>query len=164
MLLTAKFEDKIHEICSDIQIRKNIHLSLSDFDGGIISDSKKFLHTFSGFTKPNEESWFIIEAIYQIRNILIHGNGDIKKSKIGSMKKLKFLQEKNVGVFICNEKSMDLIWRGKNFNVKFNEKIPSHIAITADFCNYALEEMYSLFLQMKNEHLNLVKGLRLVKN
>lgn len=142
MVLMSAFEDSSNEICEGISLIKKIPLGRNDISGGLIKSFRKFLDTFSNFVRPDDEKWSTVEAIYQVRNILIHGGGDINKSNIGSMKKIKYLADKKVGLFLTHD---------------------NRIILTMDFCQFALKSIENFFEELRTEHSNLLKGLRIIK-
>jgi hypothetical protein len=118
MLLFSKFEDWIEIICNAIQERRKIPVSRSDLTGGIISSFRKYIKIFGGFKKPDDNEWAVIDALYDVRNILVHGGGYIERANKGSKKGINLLKHMNSGIHIENrneyEKQMEKIISNNN--------------------------------------------------
>ena len=168
MALFSAFETSIDDICEDIKKRNNVSLRRNDLTGGLITSFKKYLNCFSGFTKPNSDKWNILESIYQVRNIIVHGDGNIKKSKTGSMKKIRFLEDKKVGLYLAPVNHENAVWKYPEdmkeikHSPLFYKEPKECIAITANFCDFSLNQISDFVKDLKDEHLKLAKGLRIV--
>ncbi|HAX99624.1 MAG TPA: hypothetical protein DCY12_12250 [Candidatus Atribacteria bacterium] len=178
--LVSHLEVGLENICDDISKRKKIELSRRDLTGSVIVASKKYLSIFGGFKKPSPEIWSQIEAIYDVRNVIVHAGGDIDKSNLGSNKTLKYLERMNIGLFLHSNEAKYHFWRignikdlkadllgsdqitstksSKNKNVK-----AKYVVISANFCEFAWKSIFNFFGLLNDEHKNLAEGLRIVK-
>ena len=102
MLLFSKFEDWIEDICNSIQEKRKIPISRSDLTGNIIKSFRKYIKVFGGVTKPDANKWAVINALYQVRNILVHGGWCIERANDGNRKGVDLLIHKNSGIHTIN--------------------------------------------------------------
>jgi hypothetical protein len=179
LALSAIFESSCDEICDDIAKRRKIEISRKDLSGGMITSFKKYLETFGGVSCPNSQIWGIVDAIYLLRNVIIHGNGDISKTRLGSMRLINFLERLNVGFSLGPPNSINLSWSFKtpeinesnHFDGPQKRTLPARpepteksvVSFTADFCDFALKSFSDLFKILEKEHLKLAGFPRIVK-
>lgn len=102
MLLFSKFEDWIDIICDAIQENRKIPISRSDLNGRPIHSFRRYLETFGRFKEPDANDWAVIDAIYDVRNVLVHGSGYIERAHLGSKKGITLLIQLNAGLKIDN--------------------------------------------------------------
>jgi hypothetical protein len=129
-------------LCNDLEQKSHAPISQGELAGGIFPTSKKFLNAFGGFKKPTNEEWNIIEGIYDVRNVLIHGGGYISKSKLGSKRKLNLLVRKNAGITITDS---------------------DYLRISSKFCEFALSNIWDFFVSFYKELEINFESLRLVR-
>jgi hypothetical protein len=87
-------EIKINQICRAISIIVRSEINSSDLRGNIWDRSKKYLNNFGKFTKPSNDDWALLIKIYDVRNVFVHHNGDIRPyNNFGRLK--KFIKENN---------------------------------------------------------------------
>ena len=74
--LISFVETTLSQICRDVRLITQEDLKPSDLNGSAVGKSKKYLKRFGGFT-ADQGVWKRIDDIVQIRNALVHANGDI---------------------------------------------------------------------------------------
>ena len=74
--LISFVEISLSQICRDVRLITQEELRPRDLNGSAVEKSKKYLKRFGGFT-VDQVIWKRIDGIVQIRNALVHANGDI---------------------------------------------------------------------------------------
>ena len=157
MLLVSFIEKHFDFICELIRVRKGIAITRKDLTGGVFASTKKYLRWFGGFENPKDEDWNILEAIYDVRNVIIHGGGYISRARLGSMRKLNLLKNMKVGI---------TFWFGDSWDMKDGIKPPMEtdkIEFSQKFCLFAIDRTKIFFDKLKNEHTNKFCYLRPIK-
>jgi len=142
MLLFSCFEKNIDRICDAVKEKKKLQISRSDLSGGLIKSAKKYLQVFGHFDHSYIEEWASIEGLYDIRNAFVHGGGNIKKSHLGSNKRLNNLV--NMGIGLTKHKDQLSI-------------------VDSEFCYFALDSMIKLFKELEGWHIENFVGFWVVK-
>jgi len=144
LLLISTVEKELKRICTDVKDESNssIDIEVGDMKRGICDASRKYLKTFGNFKKPNINDWKDLEALYKIRNRLIHGNLYIDEGASKADKKaFGRLLLKDVGL----EKDLPV-----SFGTRKNNRNGYSIKITKEFCSYAVD-MADKFIKTLNQ-------------
>ena len=96
--LISFVETTLSQICRDVRLITQEDLRPSDLNGSAVGKSKKYLKRFGGFT-VDQVVWERIEDIVQVRNALVHANGDIDQCR--NPRKVREIVSANPGL---NEK------------------------------------------------------------
>jgi hypothetical protein len=78
--LVSFVETTLSQICRDVRLITLEDLKPSDLNGSAMGKSKTYLKRFGGFTL-DQVVWEQLDDIVQIRNALVHANGDIDQCK-----------------------------------------------------------------------------------
>jgi hypothetical protein len=149
MLLISVAENKLQSICNYVEQISDAPISQGQLAGGIFQTFKKFLNAFGELKEPTDEEWNIIEGIYDVRNVLVHGGGFISKSKRGSKKKLNLLVNENAGIEIIDS---------------------DYVKVNSEFCKFALSNVWDFFvslykeLKIRRKHEELKKNLEALRS
>jgi len=93
--LISFVETTLSQICRDVRLITQEDLRPSDLKGSAVGKSKKYLKRFGGFT-VDQVVWERIDDIVQIRNALVHANGDIDQCR--SPKKIREIVSENASL------------------------------------------------------------------
>lgn len=93
--LISFFETTLSQICRDVRLITQEELRPGDLNGSAVEKSKKYLKRFGGFT-VDQTVWKKVDDIVQIRNALVHANGDIDQCRNPS--KIREIMSKEPGL------------------------------------------------------------------
>lgn len=93
--LISFVETTLSQICRDVRLITQEDLKPSDLNGSAVGKSKKYLKRFGGFT-VDQVAWERIDDIVQIRNTLVHTNGDIDQCR--NPRKIREIVSANPGL------------------------------------------------------------------
>lgn len=80
IVLISFVETTLSQICRDVRLITKEELRPGDLNGGAVERSKRYLKRFGGFS-VDQAAWERIDDIIQIRNALVHANGDVDQCK-----------------------------------------------------------------------------------
>jgi hypothetical protein len=161
LLIFSKFEGWIDIICNEISEKRRLPLNRKDLSGGLIASFKKFIEVFGNFNKPDSELWNIIEGINDVRNVFVHGDGDINRANQGRKSKIKYLENVNSGLKI--NKYLDNNENAPHLFFDDSEITYEKISLDKYFLPFVILKFGDFFRQLKDEHLKIFRGLRTVK-
>lgn len=75
MQLCSLVEGELNEICERVSVISQAPLVMGDLRGSTLSRPKKYLQAFARFQNPSQESWFLLERIFDVRNVMVHASG-----------------------------------------------------------------------------------------
>lgn len=93
--LISFVETTLSQICRDVRLIIQEDLKPSDLNGSAVGRSKKYLKRFGGFT-ADQVVWERIGDIVQVRNALVHANGDIDQCR--NPRKIREIVSANPGL------------------------------------------------------------------
>lgn len=93
--LISFVETTLSQICRDVRLITQEELRPGDLNGSAVEKSKKYLKRFGGFT-VDQAVWKRIDDIVQIRNALVHANGDIDQCR--NPRKIREIVSANSGL------------------------------------------------------------------
>jgi hypothetical protein len=75
MQLCSFVEGELNEICQRVEVISQAPIEVGDLKGSTLSRPKKYLMAFARLDKPGEESWQLLERIFDVRNVMVHESG-----------------------------------------------------------------------------------------
>ena len=87
------FEHQLEKLCKEFSSHQHTHISINDIKGKGIERSFHYLTKVAELTELNNSAtWPKIKIIGQIRNMIAHNNGRVKKEDLGQYKNVPHLK------------------------------------------------------------------------
>lgn len=99
VVLYAVYETSVIEIARLLQKSMGQSISLGDLRGNFLDRSKKYFEHILKFDLCNDkEAWERIKIMSDLRHALAHANGRLEMLKEESLKQIKSLEKKRIGI------------------------------------------------------------------
>lgn len=82
--LASFVEDYLKTICEEVAVIERMNEKPRDWGTRVIQRARNFLREERGFPEPGEQSWSFLRNLYLLRNALVHGGGNIHKTRAAS--------------------------------------------------------------------------------
>ena len=129
-------ETQIERTCRYVTDIVRPEIKCSELTGNLLKRSKKFLKAFGEFTRPSKEEWALISRIYDVRNVLVHYDGDLSRYK--NAERLSQFLNQQLGL----SQTQDFIPLDKNL------------------CLFCLDKIESFLEHLRNEVKNLCERVK----
>lgn len=114
MQLCSFVEGELNDIACRVGVIAEAPLKLRDLNGSTLSKPRKFIEAFGHLTQPDNNSWALMEQVFDVRNVMVHEGGFA-----GSYRNYKQL----------------VIFATTVPGLSFNN---GHIEVNREFCDYCI--------------------------